>query len=176
MAFLRLLEEMSTYMHQQSCDRDPLRVNVKKFNTSVTPTTAQYEEAYGLTLKKDFFKRIEITFEGKNIIVFVSADPNKDLIIDDITATSIASLWFQKSWSTFDEYCAMIVSTRLVIVDETNRANFHGVVCLCVDFQKRHLCIDAIAVASILQKCTIPENCKVTFYFISLFTPLFVQL
>ena len=107
---------------------------------------------------------VNIADADGNIVVYVSADPNKDLVIDEESATKIATLWYRKSWANFDEYAAMILTCRVLIVDATNPAAFRTVVCLCCDFQKQHVCVDCVAVATMLGKCVIPEEYKVLPY------------
>ena len=90
--------------------------------------TTMFERAYGLTIQKDFYKVIEITSKPSNIVLYISADPDKHLIIDGESALAIANLWYKKSWTDFDQYVSMVLNSRVVILDTTNPANFKGVV------------------------------------------------
>ena len=53
------------------------------------------------------------------IVIYVSADPTKDIIIDDDIARKIATMLYRKSWSIFDEYASMIL-TSTILIDDLN--------------------------------------------------------
>jgi hypothetical protein len=156
--FLELLDELVTWIHLRSLRLDPLYQNHTPFLFEPTIDKKEYENAFKLVVNREsFFKEVVM---GQRRM-FVCANPNGKKVITQESAEAIATMWTNMSWPTFDEYAGTVIQARILLVDNNHPAQWKGVVCACVDFQKSHICICAIGLAHILGLCDIPEEHQV---------------
>lgn len=92
---------------------------------------------------------------------YVSAAYESKMLISDTCALSHLQTWKKNSWTEFDDYSAFATHVRIVYFDRAHKNNWRGLLCLCKEFQKQHICEDVVAVASLENLYSIPEDWKV---------------
>lgn len=161
LGFFQLLDSLVDWIHTQSIIRTPGMPNGKIFCTTPPVSRKLHEEAFKIVIRNPF-QEIQVTHtNGVQVTFYVSAAPNLQVVINEESARSIAENWLNKSWSSFDEYAAVVNNARLLYFDDQSNAHWNGIICVCCEFQKSFICSDAIALAHTRGVYSIPAEHQV---------------